>query len=138
MKQVQHTLLAHFIAWVALALCIVIVFENNWLPTGVLADDKTSDFVVATLMELLTICVIPFALWMFRYKRIHNQLVERKETALRKWGLIRMYLLVIPMTANTIIYYLYMNVAFGYMGIILFLSLFFIYPSLARCNQEVN
>ena len=31
-----------------------------------------------------------------------------------------------------------MNVAFGYMGIILFLSLFFIYPSKARCQQELK
>lgn len=138
MKQVQHILLAHFLAWIAIALCIVVVFENGLLPAGVLSADKGSEFVVATVMELLTICVIPFSLWMFRQRRVRRQLVERKEKALRRWGLLRIYLLVVPMTANTIIYYLYMNVAFGYMGIILFLSLFFIYPSLARCNQEVN
>ena len=44
----------------------------------------------------------------------------------------------LPMVANTWLYYQFMNVAFGYMAIIGLLSLCFIYPSHARCNQEVS
>ena len=42
------------------------------------------------------------------------------------------------MVANTFLYYIYMNVAFGYMAIILLLSLYFVLPTMARCEVEIN
>ena len=38
---------------------------------------------------------------------------------------------------NAVLYYQFMAVAFGYMSIILLLSLFFVYPSKTRCEQEM-
>ena len=50
-----------------------------------------------------------------------------------------MAMLCVPMTANTLLYYLFgLNVAFGYMGMICLLCLVFIYPSTARCTAETN
>ena len=45
-------------------------------------------------------------------------------------------MILLPMLANVVFYYLFMNVAFGYMGIILFLSACFILPTKARCEDE--
>ncbi len=43
-----------------------------------------------------------------------------------------------PMLVNAVLYYVFMNVAFGYMAIILFLSTLFIFPTQERCEQEYN
>ena len=43
-----------------------------------------------------------------------------------------------PMLINTFMYYQTMAPAFGYMAIILFLCLFFVYPSVGRCEDETT
>ena len=55
-----------------------------------------------------------------------------------KLGMLRLSLLLIPMQVNTLLYYLYMNPAFGYMAIILLLCLPFVYPSMNRCLDETT
>jgi len=47
-------------------------------------------------------------------------------------------MLLVPMLVNAVLYYLFMNVAFGYMAIILFLACFFVFPSQERSEQEYN
>ena len=49
-----------------------------------------------------------------------------------------MSLLADPMLINTLLYYVFMNVAFGYMAIIGLLSMVFVYPSKSRCEQETR
>ena len=120
MKHTQKLLMTTFAVFVAVSLVMVALFETDILPTGILKDDNGSDeFWAATVMELLTLCLIPVAL------------------RLLKFGMIRMLMLCVPMVANILLYYLYMNVAFGYMAIIIFLCLAFVLPTKARCEQEV-
>jgi hypothetical protein len=129
-----------FYSTVVIALVMIIIFENDILISGAYACDKTSEFFAATVMEILTICAIPLALRLFKFKSVHNSIVADEAKAASKllsWASLRMGLLCIPLIVNALLYYLYMNVAFGYMGIILFLSLFFIYPSKQRCLDEV-
>lgn len=137
-SQVQKQLSAHFLGWVGIALLLIVVGETDVFPTGFMAADKSADFVCATIMELITIGVIPLALWLFRWKRIRHDLSVERERALLRYGLIREYLLIVPLIVNGILYYCFMNVAFGYMGIILLLSMCFIYPSRSRCEQELD
>ena len=47
-------------------------------------------------------------------------------------------MLTVPMVVNTLLYYLFMNVAFGYLAIILALCIFFVFPSMSRCEAEVG
>lgn len=126
-----------FLTSIAVGLIIVVLFENDLLPCGIMiSDDKSVEFVVATIMELLTICVIPVALKLFRFKRISKLLTSAE--ALSKWGTIRLLMLCVPMIVNTVFYYMFMNVAFGYMGIIIFLCLFFVVPTKERCRSEIK
>lgn len=126
-----------FLTSIAVGLVIVVLFENDLLPCGIMIlDDKSVEFVVATIMELLTICVIPVALKLFRFKRISKLLTSAE--ALSKWGTIRLLMLCVPMIVNTVFYYMFMNVAFGYMGIIIFLCLFFVVPTKERCRSEIK
>ena len=116
---------------------MIILFETDNLAPGSCGGNLTAEFYTLMAAELITICVVPLALWMFRAKTIKQKLISGKEHSLLRFGILRLSLLVVPMVANTLLYYMYMNVAFGYMGIILFLCLFFVMPTKARCESEV-
>ena len=51
---------------------------------------------------------------------------------------LNLQLLLLPLLVNTLLYYMYANVAFGYMAIILVIVLPFVYPSMERCMSEVE
>ncbi len=126
-----------FLTAIALGLVIVTLFETDLLPCGVMiSDDKSTEFVSAFVMELFTICVIPVAMKLFHFKRIGRRLTSAD--ALAVWGTVRLLMRCVPMVVNTVFYYVFMNVAFGYMGIILFLCLFFVVPTMERCKAEIN
>ncbi len=120
------------------AVLAVILFESGVLPTGVLKENTNLEFVLLMMTELVTIGFIPLALYLFRIKRVRKDLYDRREKALRKWGVIRLDLLGIPLVVNTLLYYMFMNVSFGYLAIILLISMFFVYPSEGRCLEEVT
>lgn len=126
-----------FVAFIGVSLLIVVLFESGLLPEGLLAGRGGSDeFVAATVMELLTLCAIPVALRLFRFRKVAEGLTSAE--ALLHWGMARMLMLCVPMVVNTLLYYIYMNVAFGYMGIILLLCLAFVCPTKSRCESEVK
>lgn len=138
MKRTQSILTIEIAAFVVAALIVVGLFESNTLLEGSLADSKTNEFLVVTAMELLTLCTVPLALRLFKFKSVERSLKENGQQALLKWGTIRIMLIVVPMLLNVILFYLFGNVAFGYMAIILFLCLFFIYPTKSRCEAETE
>lgn len=136
MESTQKTLMRVFWSAVILSMAMVVVFETDLLLPGVWAEEKSSEFFVAVVMELLTICAIPLALRLFKFKHVAAQIHHLQ--GFRKWALLRLLMLCVPMMVNTLLYYLYMNVAFGYMGIILLLSLCFIVPTKSRCRLELS
>ena len=138
MKKVSKQLMAFYIMQVVLALIIIVLFELNQLPEGVMADDKESEFALTSVMELITLGAAFLGLRLFKFKSIHNDLVNRKETAMWKWGMARLLILEAPMVINTLLYYIYMNPTFGYLAIILLLCLPFVFPSYERCVSETT
>jgi membrane protease YdiL (CAAX protease family) len=139
MRKTQQILMTVFLSAIILSLFMVIVFENDWLPVGSYAGESQTEFYVAVIMEIVTICVIPVALKLFKFRSVRQKLVsENSSRELLRWGGLRLGMLCLPMVVNTLLYYLFMNVAFGYMGIILFLCLFFIVPTMERCTSETT
>lgn len=138
MEKVRKRLLAEFLVPIIICLVIVVLGEFNVFPTGVLTGNTQVEFVLLAAMEIITICMIPLALRLFRFGKIHSQLVEKRERGLQKWGTIRLEMLTVPMVVNTLLYYLTMNAAFGYLAIILFLCMFFVVPTKERCNAEIE
>lgn len=120
------------------ALLIVVLYESDVLPAGCFTQHSTSEFVLLTVMELLTVILIPLALRLFKFKKIAADLSERKQAALVRWGTIRIEMLAMPLLANTLLYYLYMSTTFGYMAIILLICMVFIYPSKDKCYFETR
>ena len=126
--------------WCAIGMValVVILGEFNILPFERFDGGDKTEFYLLTFMELLTIAMIPLALRLFKFRKVKAQLAEQRENALTKWGVIRMDMLCIPLFINVVLYYVYQHAAFGYLAIILFLCLFFVYPSKARCQAEVE
>ena len=133
-KQVQRILMTNFLFVLLVGFLLVLLYETEILEPTNLAGDVTLVYVITVAMEFLTIAVIPLALKLFSFKVIHRQLVD----ALLPLGTARLNMLCLPMLINTFMYYQTMAPAFGYMAIILFLCLFFVYPSVGRCEEETT
>lgn len=123
---------------IIVSLAAVLLYETDTLMAGALAVGGNAEFISVALMEVLTICIIPFALRLFKFKRVSQALADGKEKALLRFGTMRMMMICLPMVVNTLLYYQFMNVAFGYMAIIGLICLAFINPSMDRCKAEVN
>ena len=130
--------MAFYVAQLALVLLAVVVFELDLLPTGVMAEDKQSDFVLTALMEIVSLGAAFLGLRLFKFKAVHDSLVSHPEKAMWKWGMTRLLILEAPMVVNTLLYYIYMNTTYGYLAIILLLCLPFVFPTESRCIAETT
>lgn len=140
MEKTVRQLRTLFFCSIAVALIIVILFETELILPGSLALNTRQCFVVATIMELLTIVIIPFALRLFKFKKINSLLTDEDQRweNLLSYGTTRILMLSVPMIVNTLCYYLFMSTAFAYLAIILFLCMFFVYPSVDKCVAETT
>lgn len=138
METIQKKL--QLIFWIPIVLSAIIIVsgELDIIPNGILANDKQMEFVIMSMMEILTIIAIPVALKLFKFKTIANKLASDTLLHFERWGIVRLCLLNVPMVINLVCYYLFVGAGFGYLSIILFLSLFFVYPSLSRCYNETD
>ena len=134
----QRILQITFYSIVVTAILLVLLFESNVFPTGLYADNKPADFLFTTILEVLTICCIPLALRLIKDKTMKKYDVPRRMQIYRRKVMLRLLLLGCPLLVNTFLYYLFMNVAFGYMAIILFLCLLFIIPTKERQQREAR
>lgn len=139
MKRVKNILAAEMLASLLVSLIIIVLYESGTLLAGYLQDNANAEFLSVTCMEIVTICMIPLSLKMFKWKKVSASLKNDDGRALIKWGTLRMAMICIPMMLNTLFYYLFgFNVTFGYMGIIGLICLAFIYPSTSRCVNETQ
>lgn len=139
MKTIRNSLLYAFWTPIIITLIIIILGETDIIPNGMLNTYQQAEFIITCTMEILTIILIPLALKLFTFKAISKQLHSNLSlTHLKRWGLLRIGMLTMPMLINIVCYYLFVSAAFGYLAIILFLSLFFVYPSLSRCYNETD
>jgi len=138
MKQISKKLMIVYLALLAIAIGLIILYETETLEAGVLATEEQSKFLFTTFMELGSLAAAFFGLRLFKFQAVHNDLVTRKEPAMMKWGLIRLLILELPMVADTLLYYIYMYTTFGYLAIILLLCLPFVFPTLNRCLAETS
>ena len=127
-----------FVGALVLTGIVVLLFETDILLAGTAVGNSQVEFVMTVIMELLSLGQIWLALRLFKFKMVKQDLVARKEVALRNWGILRLLLLDIPMLFNAIFYEIFLNTTFGYLTIILLICQAFVYPSLARCEAEVT
>ena len=117
------------IANVGVAVVIAALYELDILPSGMMTGRPQDEFLSTISMELITIVFIPVALRLFKTKDVEKRLEEGNIKAFRKWGLLRILMITVPLVLNTLLYYSFMNTTFGYMALILLICLPFIYPA---------
>ena len=126
--------------WGALlvALLVILVYETSIIDQGALAGNAKAEFVTAVILELSALMLIPLVFWLFKWKKVREDMERRKEGALLTWGLLRLLMLCIPMMASILAYYLFVNPTFYYLALILAICLFFVYPSADRCARDME
>ena len=117
------------IANVGVSVVIAALYELDILPSGMMTGRPQDEFLSTISMELITIVFIPVALRLFKTKDVEKRLEEGNIKAFRKWGLLRILMITVPLVLNTLLYYSFMNTTFGYMALILLICLPFIYPA---------
>ena len=130
--------MAVFTLLLAVMIGFIVLYESGVLESGVLTDSKQTEFLAMTGMELTSLAGAFLGLRLFKFQKIHDELVTKKEPALLKWGMLRLLILEVPMVSNTYLYYMYMNTTFGYLAIILLLCLPFVFPTQSRCIAETT
>lgn len=113
---------------IAVPAALAIMFETGVMPEGTMAGLKQEEFLTTVSMELLTIVAIPLALRLFKTKNVDKLQEEGNIDEVRKWTNIRTLMITLPMLANTLLYYVFLNTTFGYMSIILLICIPFIIP----------
>jgi len=137
-KKIRNILLVEFLLFTLLTAATVVLHENDIILSGALTGDKQSEFILLSVMEVLTLGFIPLSLKLLKIKYVRKNIAAAPYKNMLKWGLFRLCLIGLPAVINTIMYYSYMNAAFGYLAIIGILCLFFIYPGTERCINEIE
>ena len=136
--RVQRVLMTLFISTITLSVLMALAFVTDIVPKGLLAGETQSGFLCMSLMELLTLFVGWMALRLFKMKKVHDDLVGRGAVALQKWGVLRLAMLDLTLLFNVLFYGLFNHTTFFYLAVILFICLPFVYPSLNRCQSEIE
>ena len=138
MKKTRTILMTTLWGVLGLALLIIVAYETSLFDQGALTGNVMAEYGIAVILELLALVLIPLSFWLFRWKKVREDLARRKEVALLTWGMVRLMMLCIPMVASILAYYLFVNPTFYYLALILAICLFFVYPSADRCAREME
>lgn len=96
-------------------------------------------YVASNAAIFLTLALLPWSLRLFRIPSVHADLVNRKAAALRKWGRLRLLTHGGLLIVNTLLYYLLgFESTFGYLAVVVLLTLPFVYPTMGRCLAETE
>ena len=93
--------------WAA-AIVIVLIREFSEDGNGHLADNVRVTFYMETITILLTVISVPLALKLFAWilqKRINQVELQEAMQEYRKWSLVRLILLFVPVLAGLATYY---------------------------------
>ena len=140
MKETQKILMLLFWSILLQAGAIYLIADVMDIDIGVLSGtSREARFIPTTLMILVTLALVPLSLRLFKFRKVADDLVRCKEVALKKWGVIRLTIFEFLLVANTLLYYLYgFEPTFGYLAIVVLLTMPFVYPSMTRCISETE
>ncbi len=140
MKKTRNLLMAIFCGFLAIAAILYIGGEFLMWDMAFLAEpSRQTQFLCSTMMILLTIGLLPLSLRLFRFRRVNDDLLDRKADALKKWGVLRLMMLGLLLVVNTILYYAFaFDSTYGYLAVVVMLCMPFVVPTMKRCLSEVE
>ena len=66
----------------ALTLAVIVLYETDILESGILAEEKQSEFLLTALMELVSLGAAFLGLRLFKFRIVHDDLINRQEPAM--------------------------------------------------------
>lgn len=140
MKKTRNLLMAIFSGSLLITALLYLFGEFLQVDLGCFAEaTREQRFICSTTMILLTICLLPLSLRLFKFKRINNDLQQRKAPALAKWGALRLFLMGALLVVNTFLYYAFeLEASYGYLAVVTLLCMPFVIPTMSRCEEEVK
>ena len=140
MEKTRNLLMALFAGFLLLAAILYIGGEFlHWDMALWEGANKEQRFICSTVMILLTICLLPLSLRLFKFKRISDELHARQAPALTRWGSVRIVCMGLLLVVNTFLYYAFgFESTYGYLAVVVLLCMPFIIPTMGRCVAEVS
>ena len=86
------------------------------------------EFWTVTVAELATVIMLPSSAFLHKTGRAKKCIERRGKPATHFLAAARILMTGIPLVANTLLYYAFMNVSFGYMAIISLIFMAMAYP----------
>lgn len=124
-----------YIAILAIGLFVLFSFLFN---DTIFIEDPQFDFIFLTAMELITLCVIPFALRLFKFKWVKKRIKKQGIKGFLDLKEAQIAMLACPLILNEGAYFITMQVTHFYLAVILFLCMIFIYPSQEKLVNELE
>lgn len=105
---------------------------------GAFIDDKQFEFIMQSLMTLVTLSAIYLSLRLFKFQKIATAIRENPLEKYKSYSVVRMVMLEGPLLFNIICYMLFVNSSFAWLGVIIGLAFPFVYPSKERFQSETG
>lgn len=118
---------------IGMFVCFSFLFNDT-----IFIEDPQFDFIFLTAMELITLCVIPFALRLFKFKWVKMRIKKQGIKGFLDLKEAQIAMLAGPLILNEIMYLLSWQVTHFYLAVILFLCMIFIYPSQEKLINELD
>lgn len=140
LESAHKTLMILTISDLLMVVLFVLVCETGLVDLTVAdpSENATTLFLTECIDQIVSIALIPLALYLFKIKKVHEELMAKKAEALQRWGIIRLQFLFLPLYVNIVLYYITMVPGYAYMAVILLIALVFVFPSKGRCEREIS
>lgn len=140
MDDTRDFLMTMFWTMVGLAAFDFVCCEFLGFDIAIMGDCSAKTlYIYSTVMILLTLALVPLALRLFKFRRVHYELMLMGEYGLFKWGTLRLAILGVLLNVNTMMYYIFgFEPTFGYLAVVTLLAMPFVYPTMKRCFAEVE
>ena len=134
-------LMLEYIAFWAIVLSTVVLYELDVLPQGTLVEDVQTSYMMEVCGILLAVTLIPLSLRSFSLSLVRcvkQNVLEKAMVSYRRWSEIRLALLLVPAMVNLAVYYWTLDTTGLLCAAMVMVASLFCVPGMARLKSELN
>lgn len=140
-REVVRYLQKYYISWFVLCILLVVLFETGVFMEGVAVGEKSTEYILSNYLIVSTLLSVPLVLKLPVLPVVMRRLARSDgegERNYKKMSLLRITWLGIILLQEIIGYYLFMAAAFFYLGLIVVVALFFVWPSQKQIDMDME